>query len=57
LGDEPRLIPITGTEQAKIPAVKMFNFGRDNDPATLANITNAIVYFGNAKEIVNPGKQ
>jgi hypothetical protein len=57
LGDEPRLIPITGTEQAKIPAVKMFNFGRDNDPATLANITNAIVYFGNAREIVNPGKQ
>ena len=54
LGDEPRLIPITGTEQAKIPAVKMFDFGRINDTATLGNITNAIVYFGNAREVVNP---
>ena len=57
LGDEPRLIPITGTEQAKLPAVKMFDFGRNNDTATLGKITNAVVYFGNAKEVINPNKQ
>lgn len=31
LGDEPKLIPITGTVKAKIPAGKMFFTGRYND--------------------------
>lgn len=56
LGDEPRLIPITGTEQAKLPAVRMFDFGRENDTATLSRITNAVVYFGNAQEVIKPNK-
>jgi hypothetical protein len=34
LGDGPKLILITGTEKAKIPAGKMFFLGRYNDPAT-----------------------
>ena len=52
LGDEPRLIPITGTERAKIPAAKMFFTGRYNDPATLGDIVNAVVYYGDAKDVV-----
>jgi len=51
LGDEPKLIPITGTEKAKIPAGKMFFLGRYNDPAILGDIVNAIVYYGSAKDI------
>jgi hypothetical protein len=58
LGDEPKLIPITGTDKAKIPAGKMFFTGRYNDPATLGDIANAIVYYGNAREvIVSPDKR
>jgi hypothetical protein len=52
LKDEPRLIPITGTERAKVPAAKMFFTGRYNDPATLGDIVNAIVYHGDAKDVV-----
>lgn len=52
LGDEPRLIPISGTEKAKIPIGKMFFLGQYNDPATLGDITNAIVYYGNARDVV-----
>ena len=54
LGDEPKLIPITGTVKAKIPAGKMFFTGRYNDPATLGDIANAIVYYGNAMEVIVP---
>jgi len=50
LGDEPKLIPITGTDREKIPAAGLFDFGRPNDSATLGNITNAIVYYGNIKQ-------
>jgi hypothetical protein len=50
LGDEPRLIPITGTAQAKIPVGKMFFVGRSNDRATLGDLFNAIIYFGNTRE-------
>ena len=50
LGDEPMLIPITGTERAKIPAVRMFFMGKYNDPVTLGSIANAIVYYGNVKD-------
>jgi hypothetical protein len=58
LGDEPKLIPITGTDKAKITAGKMFFTGRYNDPATLGDIANAIVYYGNAREvIVSPDKR
>lgn len=58
LGDEPRLIPIIGTDKAKIPAAKMFPIGRYNDSATLGDITNAIIYYGNAKEVVvHPDKR
>lgn len=52
LGDEPKLILISGTEKAKIPASKMFFKGRYNDRATLGEIVNAIVYYGNAKEVI-----
>jgi hypothetical protein len=52
LGAEPRLIPITGTPEAKLPAVKMFFLGRYNDPATLGDIANAIVYYGDLPEVV-----
>lgn len=51
LGDEPRLIPITGTDRAKIPAGKMFFTGRYNDPAKLGEIVNAVVYYGNVREV------
>jgi len=50
LGDEPKLIPITGTDREKVPAAGLFDFGRANDSATLGNITNAIVYYGNLKQ-------
>jgi uncharacterized iron-regulated protein len=58
LGDAPALIPLTGTDKAKLPIGKMFSLGRYNDPgATLADITNAIVYFGNVKDVkVRPQK-
>ncbi len=54
LGDEPKLIPITGTEKAKIPAGKMFFLGRYNDPATLGDIVNAIVYYGGVRDVKVP---
>ena len=58
LGNEPVLIPITGSDKAKIVAGKMFFLGRYNDPSTLADITNAIVYYGNVKDVkVHPDRQ
>lgn len=58
LGDEPKLIAITGTDKAKLPAGRMFFMGRHNDPATLGDIVNAIVYYGNARDIkVHPDKR
>jgi hypothetical protein len=54
LGDEPKLIPITGTEKAKIPVGKMFFLGRYNDPATLGDIVNAIVYYGGVRDVKVP---
>jgi len=54
LGNEPVLIPITGSDKAKIVAGKMFFLGRYNDPSTLADITNAIVYYGNLKDVKVP---
>ena len=58
LGDAPSLIPITGTDKAKLPIGKMFFLGRYNDPATLGDIANAIVYYGNIKDAkVHPNKQ
>jgi hypothetical protein len=58
LGDEPKLILITGTDKAKIPAGKMFFLGRYNDSATLGDIFNAIVYYGSARDVkVSPDKR
>jgi hypothetical protein len=58
LGDEPKLIPITGTDKENIPAGKMFFLGRYNDPATLGDIVNAIVYYGNLMDTkVHPDKR
>ncbi len=58
LGDEPKLILITGTEKAKIPAGKMFFLGRYNDPVTLGDIFNAIVYYGSTEDVkVHPDKR
>jgi hypothetical protein len=54
LGDEPGLIAITGTEKAKLSVGKMFFLGSSNDPATLADLFNAIVYHGNVKDIKVP---
>src|SRR6185295_19923830 len=54
LGDEPKLIPITGTERARLSVGKMFFLGSYNDPATLADLFNAIVYYGNVKDIKVP---
>jgi hypothetical protein len=50
LGAEPRLIQITGTERAGLPVGGMFFTGRQRDAATLGDITNAIVYFGDARD-------
>lgn len=58
LGDAPALIPITGTDKAKLPIGKMFFLGQYNDPAKLGDITNTVVYFGNIKDAkVHPAKQ
>ena len=54
LGVEPKLVQISGTENAKIPAGKMFFLGRYNDPATLGDLFNAIVYYGRARDVKAP---
>jgi len=46
------LIPITDTEKAKLPAEKMFFSGKFRVP--LGNLTNAIIYYGNSKELIVP---
>lgn len=46
LGSEPQLVPITGTARSQMPAGRMFFTGRPNDSATLGDIANAIVYYG-----------
>jgi len=58
LGDEPKLIAISGTEKKKIPIGRMFFLGMYNDPATLGDITDAIVYYGNTPDVVvHPNKK
>lgn len=54
LGDEPKLIPVSDTEKAKIPIGKMFFMGRHNEPATLGDMFNAIVYYGSARDVKVP---
>lgn len=51
LGDEPRLLPITGTEKEKFPVGKMFFLRGYNDPATLGDMFNAVLYYGNARDM------
>jgi hypothetical protein len=50
LENEPELIMISGTGRAKLPAGMMFFLGRYNDPATLGDITDAVVYYGDIKD-------
>ena len=50
LGDEPKLIPITGTDNANLPSSRFYFFGRDNDSTPLSRITNAILYYGNVND-------
>lgn len=50
LGDEPKLIPITGTEKSRFPVGKMFFLGRYSDKATLGDLFDAIVYYGNMRD-------
>lgn len=57
LGHKPQLIRITGTERAKLPVGRMFFTGRYNDSATLADIANAIVYYGNIRDMKIPPKK
>jgi hypothetical protein len=57
LGDAPALIPIKGTDKAKLPSGKMFFLGRYNDNLTLGDNADAIVYFGNVKDVkIRPEK-
>ena len=57
LGDAPALIPIKGTDKAKLPASKIFFLGRYNDNFTLGDYADAVVYFGNVKDVkVRPEK-
>jgi len=57
LGDAPALIPIKGTDKAKLPASKIFFLGRYNDNFTLGDYADAVVYFGNTKDVkVRPEK-
>jgi uncharacterized iron-regulated protein len=50
LGNTPSLVAISGTDKAKLPSGKMFFLGRADDSATLADIANAIVYYGDIKD-------
>jgi len=52
LGNEPKLIPIAGTPNAKHPAGKMFFHGYSSDLTTpLGLYFDAIVYFGDIKDM------
>jgi hypothetical protein len=58
LGDEPTLIPVTGTDKAKLPAGRMFFLGTYNQSAALGDVVNEIVYYGNIKDAkVYPDKR
>ena len=46
LGGEPQLIPIRGTDRARVPVGQMFFTGRKDDSATLGSVIDAIVHFG-----------
>jgi hypothetical protein len=54
LGDAPELIQIVGTDKAKLPSGRMFFLGRVNDNFKLGEITDAIVYYGNIKDVKVP---
>jgi hypothetical protein len=58
LGDEPKLIPISGTEKAKLPVGKMFFLTSYNDSSTLGgDLFNAIVHYGNIRDVKVPSPQ
>lgn len=57
LGDAPELIHIKGTDKATLPSGKMFFLGNYSDKFTLGETTDAIVYYGNLKDVkVRPEK-
>ena len=57
LGDEPILLPVTSTDRAGIPIGKMFFLGWYNDPAKLGDVVNAIVYYGNIRDVLVPSEK
>jgi hypothetical protein len=56
LGDAPALIPITGTDKAKLSSGRIFFLGRKNDGLTLGDNADAVVYFGNMKDVKVPSQ-
>lgn len=54
LGDFPQYVRITGTEKAGLSADKIFAPGRSKSPATLGDVTDAVVYFGKPVERAAP---
>lgn len=46
LGVSPQLIPVSGTERARVPVGRMFFVGRAHDTATLGDVADALVYYG-----------
>lgn len=57
LGDAPALIPITGTDKAKLSSGRIFFLGRNNDGLTLGDNADAVVYFGNVKDVKVPAQK
>jgi len=54
LDDEAKLIEITGTNKAKLPVGKIFFLRSYNDPATLGDLFDAIIYYGSLKDVKVP---
>ena len=51
LGPDPKLIPIAGTEQAELPALTLFPDGGYDDPPSLGDLLDAIIYYGDAESV------
>jgi hypothetical protein len=54
LDDEAKLIEIRGTNKAKLPVGKMFFLRSYDDPATLGDLFDAIIYYGSLKDVKVP---
>lgn len=46
LGSEPQLVVIADADRSKLSAGRMLLTGRPSDSATLGDVANAIVYYG-----------